>query len=105
MRHTVWALALAAAITFGSASAQGECWTTSDAEVDTGAALPAGAPGPRVYVDAAPYCNPGVGVPQCHLNSWVYQESNGLPGLQRDDEVHSDVDTCTDGTNGDTIIF
>lgn len=34
---------------------------------------------------------------------WVYEESNGIPGLQREDEVVDD--TCHGQIRGDTIIF
>lgn len=34
---------------------------------------------------------------------WVYEESNGIPGLQRGDEIVDD--TCHDQILADTIIF
>lgn len=34
---------------------------------------------------------------------WIYEESNGLPGLQRDDSVVSGTETC--GAGPDTIVF
>lgn len=39
----------------------------------------------------------------CIFSIWIYQESNGIPGLQRDDE-HVD-DTCHGLIEGDTVIF
>jgi hypothetical protein len=34
---------------------------------------------------------------------WVYEESNGIAGLQRDDEIRDD--TCAGQIPGDTIVF
>lgn len=34
-----------------------------------------------------------------HGGVWIYEESNGEAGLQRDDA------SCTTGTGGDTVIF
>lgn len=34
---------------------------------------------------------------------WIYQESNGIAGLQRDDEMRDD--TCGGMIQGDTVIF
>lgn len=41
-------------------------------------------------------CQPG-----CLFSIWVYQESNGHPGLQR---CHW-ADECCDGVEQDTIVF
>jgi hypothetical protein len=41
----------------------------------------------------------------CLFSIWIYQETNGLPGEQRGDEVQNDVANCTDGTQADTDIF
>jgi hypothetical protein len=78
-------------LVLGQAAA--ECGTTSDPEVtlDT---LVAG----TYYIDAD-ICSG----PACIGSVWVYQESNGKPGLQRGDEVHDD--TCGGLTQADTIIF
>lgn len=38
----------------------------------------------------------------CALSIWFYEESNGIPGLQRSDEVKDD--TCGGAIEGDTII-
>ena len=54
---------------------------------------------PCYYVDndaCSPECGPG-------LNVWIYEESNGWPGLQRGDEV--DDDTCHGMIEPDTVIF
>lgn len=68
--------------------------TTSPAEIDTCLA-------PRtpscVYVDIDP-CQP-----ECGPLIWVYQESNGVPGLQRGDEIVDD--TCHGEIEADTIVF
>ena len=44
-------------------------------------------------------------VSPCVYSIWIYQETNGLPGEQRGDEVQNDVADCTDGTTADTDIF
>lgn len=43
----------------------------------------------------------------CLFSVWVYEESNGHPGLQRGDEICSDQGSCDPcaGTQSDTIIF
>lgn len=41
--------------------------------------------------------------PECGFNVWIYQESNGVPGLQRGDEYTDD--TCHEMVPADTIIF
>jgi hypothetical protein len=42
--------------------------------------------------------------PDCGYSIWIYQESNGIAGLQRGDEVHDD--TCGGAAGeSDTIIF
>lgn len=41
--------------------------------------------------------------PECLYYVWIYQESNGIPGLQREDEIVDD--TCHGMIVGDTIVF
>lgn len=41
--------------------------------------------------------------PECMWSFWVYQESNGMDGLQRGDEVKDD--TCGGVIEADTIVF
>lgn len=53
---------------------------------------------PCFYVDNDT-CQPGCGL----FSLWVYQESNGHPGLQRGDEVYDD--TCHGMVEADTIVF
>ena len=54
--------------------------------------------------EAAPYyvdndlCQPG-----CAFSIWVYEETNGIAGLQRGDEVVDD--TCHGSIEADTIIL
>lgn len=68
-----------------------EGYQTSSPEADTGTTA-AG----RYYVD--------VDISQFDpLALWVYEESNGIDGLQREDEIVDD--TCHAGIRGDTIIF
>jgi hypothetical protein len=61
--------------------------TTSVPEVDAGG----------FYVDND-LCQP-----TCVFSIWIYQESNGILGLQRGDEVHDD--TCAGQIDPDTIVF
>ena len=82
-------------------------------ELTTSPALicPAGpAPGlPCVETAAAGYYIDEDGCPllavvqNCHYSFWVYEESNGIAGLQRDDEIRDD--TCRGLIPGDTVIF
>jgi hypothetical protein len=53
------------------------------------------------YVAVDTFCMVGVGDGTCSFSIWFYPEGNGLPGLQRGDEVKSDVENCTDGTISD----
>lgn len=71
-------------------------WTTTTPEVDTGP-FPAG---PRYYVDQREnYFGEGI----LGHDYWVYEETNGIPGLQSADEVIDD--TCHGMIRGDTIFF
>lgn len=100
MRAILLPTAFALALVATSANAD-HCstWSTDDdVEYDTnpGGALPIA----RYYVDNDP-CQPSTG---CAFGSWwIYEESNGIDGLQRDDEVVDD--TCHGLIDGDTIIF
>ena len=40
--------------------------------------------------------------PECAFSVWVYEESNGMPGLQRDDAVVSS--TCHGMIAGDRLV-
>ncbi|HUR70053.1 MAG TPA: hypothetical protein VM370_12480 [Candidatus Thermoplasmatota archaeon] len=64
--------------------------TTSDPEVDTGETGVG-----RFYVDN------DVCQPECLFSIWLYQETNGVDGLQREDEVHDD--TCGGVYEGDSL--
>ena len=106
LRRTLSGLALLLALTLGGAAADETCWTTSEPmatvpDVD-------GSLGGDIYVYAMPetsslyFCGmQGI----CPIDWWIYQETNGIAGWQRDDFVSSDVAHCTDGTQGDTIIY
>lgn len=52
---------------------------------------------PRYYVvnDGPNWC--------CLVSIWIYQEANGIDGLQRDDEVVDD--TCRGQIPGDLLVF
>lgn len=96
MRIRVLSLAAILLLTTGAHAA--ECqMTTARPEVDTGAAPVASAP--RFYVDDdGSLCEP------CSISIWVYEESNGIGGLQRHDDVRDD--TCGGAAGpGDTIIL
>lgn len=69
--------------------------TTENVEYDTGDH----GVGPRFYVDNSP-----PPLPCCVFGSWwVYEESNGLDGLQREDEVIDD--TCHGMIEPDTLVL
>lgn len=91
----------------GPALAEETCYTTTHADVDTGTGPLDG--GSRYYVYTAPEeWQPFIcGIP-CNRelpDTWIYEESNGIDGLQREDSVQSDVRDCTDGTRGDAVIW
>jgi len=66
-------------------------WSTSHPEVDTD---PLDLTGFRMYVD-------NDNDPRFLFSIWIYMESNGIPGLQRGDQVVDD--TCHDMIEADTI--
>ena len=80
------------ALAFGGALASGCTPTTSPAVVT------APTPDGDRYI-AWDFCVPI----SCDLSIWGYQESNGIPGLQRADE--SVDDTCNGQIAGDTLVF
>lgn len=87
-------LILIAALTLSLTSANAEhcsSYSTSTPEVDM---THSGSP---YYIDNDP-CQP-----ECHSSTWIYEESNGISGLQRGDEVVDD--TCHGMIDGDTIVF
>lgn len=65
---------------------------TTEAEVDVEIA------GGRYYVDSVPQQDWPI-----TSAIWIYEESNGVPGLQRRDALQDD--TCGHPELGDTIIF
>lgn len=73
-------------------------FSTSDPEFDSafGASVE---DAPRFYVENDPCHMHGM----CVFSIWVYRESNGIGGLQRDDEIVDD--TCHGMIAGDTIIL
>ena len=85
------------------ASAQDSCITESSPEFTSPPGLGPNAGG-EIYLDND-NCQPVIGDDTCLFSTWIYEETNGIAGLQRDDEVQSNVKDCTDGTVGDTIIF
>jgi len=75
-------------------------WSTSETYIDSGVSavgrVPTGATGAAgVYVHLGYY--------HFLLDWWIYQESNGIPGLQRGDSIRDD--TCHRMIPPDTVIF
>lgn len=104
-------LTIVALLALSVSAAADECqMTTSDPEVDTGE-TPAG----RYYVDNDDCVQlperptdllPGGGYggdDGCIFSVWIYQESNGVDGLQRIDEVKDD--SCGGEYEGDSLAF
>lgn len=95
MRVPLLAFVLVVALAASAGADHCAGYSTSQPEVDS-TATPAG----RHYVDHTfcqmENCGPGGAF-------WVYEESNGLPGLQRGDEFHDD--TCHATIQQDTLIF
>ena len=88
---TLVALATLATLAIAAPVSAQECTpTTSSPEVDTGE-TGAG----RYYADNDVVIG--------GFSFWIYQESNGIDGLQRGDEVFDD--TCGGAIESDTIIF
>lgn len=99
MLRTLASLALLLALTAPSLAS--DCaMTTAEPEVDS--KLVSGATGSaRVYVDGD--CDPLI-VTCDFISVWIYEETNGIDGLQRRDEVRDD--TCGGRAGpGDTIRF
>ena len=59
-----------------------------------------GAAGGDIYVDND-FCQ----LDGCAFSIWIYQETNGVAGLQRGDEVENDVANCNGEFAADTDIF
>lgn len=93
-------LGLAAFALLVPANAEGDCWTTSEAAVTVPGQ---GLAGDLYLVNDA--CQPVIGDGSCTFSIWLYQESNGIAGLQRGDEVHTDVAGCPEEIVADTDIF
>lgn len=89
-------VALLAVFALSSAAEAEHCTTYSTTTPNVGCGM-------YNYEGTYPYyvdedcCDP------CLSSIWVYDESNGIPGLQRGDEVHDD--TCHGMIIPDTIVF
>lgn len=90
--------ALVALALVAPAAAEEPCYTTSPALVT----VPETPLAPAYYL-ANDLCQPVVGDGSCLFSIWPYWETNGIPGLQRGDEVRNDVENCVDGTQSDTF--
>lgn len=88
-------LPIVCAFALATIGASAEHCTVNDGhlpEVDSG-----GSALGRFYVDND-LCQPG-----CMFSIWVYQESNGIEGLQRGDPVRND--TCHGTIRADSIVL
>lgn len=91
MRRILTTLITAALLLLASAAnADDACETDEDA-------TPIGL-GDRTFYVINDICQPVVGSGECLFSLWVYEETNGQPGLQRDDEFGEHCE-------GDTIIL
>lgn len=61
--------------------------------------LPGDVAGAYYLISDCPFVGPG----SCMWSIWVYEETNGIEGLQRADEVVDD--TCSGAIPGDRIVF
>ena len=79
------------------ASAEEVCYTTSNPE----ATIPGAGPnfGGDLYADND-LCQL-----DCGYSFWIYEEFNGIAGLQRGDEVVNDVKDCLGEVDSDYIVF
>jgi hypothetical protein len=97
-RHASLAVVLFAAAIAASASANGCTPTTSHTTFTVHAIGGIG-----YYLAEDPgWLSCEFGIPECG-SIWIYEESNGMPGLQRGDEIVDD--TCGGAIPGDTIVF
>ncbi len=87
MRSLFLALTVALVVALSGTGNASHCttWSTSDPEVEAFG----------FYVDND-LCQP-----QCIFSIWSYEETNGIPGLQRGDEVRDD--TCHWMIESDTL--
>ena len=89
MRGVSFTMGVLAILLGGAAQASSHCYTTTYPDL----IVPdQGALGGDIYVDSD-FCQ----LDGCAFSIWVYQETNGLPGLQRDDGMHSDFQGCWAG--------
>lgn len=86
-----FAILLALVILSGAARAQETCEHEPTATIES----PAG----TYYVDVDDCTLDG----SCLFSIWIYQESNGIPGLQHCPE--EGIPECECGTESDTILF
>lgn len=104
MRAVVLVALVAAVVLFAPAVAQTCQVTTSPADVRiddlrvAGATLGSGEANSWTFYVVNELCQPS-----CVFSTWIYQESNGIDGLQRQDEDHDD--TCGGEYVGDVIVW
>ena len=98
MRTLPLTFALALLLAMPASAHHCATWTTSNA-------IAAG--DHYVYDACVEYATTGQAGMECAMwgpwDVWVYEESNGIPGLQRGDEILDD--TCHGLIRADTIIF
>lgn len=89
------ALSLAAALAVPASADHCLSWSSTEPHVTVCEV------GDCTYVLLATMCSDGGA---CYpISPWIYEESNGIAGLQREDELQDD--TCHGMIAGDTIIF
>jgi hypothetical protein len=89
MRVLLLFITLLALVT-GAAGATGCVPTTSTPFAEASGFYVAGNPITLIFCDVT-----------CLIDVWIYEESNDITGLQRQDEIHDD--TCNGAIAGDTI--
>lgn len=89
-------------VAFAPAASAEDCETYTNAHTHATIPDPTGAAGGDLYLIAPVACFIAWDIVECG-GIWVYQESNGIPGLQREDEVEDN--TCHGSIRGDTIIL
>jgi hypothetical protein len=93
-----FALALVLALALAMPAAAQECTPTTSAATLTVHAI--GGIGYYVVEDPG-WLTCEFGIPECG-SIWVYEEANGIAGVQRADDVHDD--TCTGQIPGDRLV-
>ena len=103
MKLASYPIALVFAVALVAPAAAEPCYTTTTNALETPATGVSLNFGPGVYyvvVDACTITPDG-----CGFSVWLYEEVNGIAGLQRHDDLRSDIRGCSDGTAPDITLF